>query len=249
MSSADEPLLLSSPPKGIGDWLLPVMMVASLSIHAVSFYLIQASSPLTTAPEPKKASLAILNPRNPDHQKILAWADTHDPGQMARSTDPLSPPKALLEVPYQPGFTRNYPDLRTVEASHSTTAFPSLAEPGLVPVRSVVGRSEPAASVKLASTTQVRLPEGLRLVKSGTALPVATVREGLPEPTRYLIFLQADGRLENAFLQHSSGAEVLDLQALHWLQGQHFQVDSHGQTVWPGVTFYWGREASAPDKP
>ncbi|MGV3531766.1 MAG: hypothetical protein ACO1QR_05300 [Chthoniobacteraceae bacterium] len=232
-------------------WLFAFILL-SLFAHAATFFLFQISYPQqVTIPAPAP-TVSVLDPSRDDHQAVLRWVAAADPALSAIS--PTAEPKGLLQVEYRPSFSTPRTPLRFIPAESETVRFPAAID-----APQLIGRLDARESI-----AQSPLPKSeTRLVVSGPLAARALVSDfsvqkkvsGVPQNTKFLVGVTADGVAKFSFLQSVSAATAdplgvqaeLDAAAASEIRKLRF-APADDEITWGMLMIEWGDDVFA-DEP
>ncbi|HEY5754160.1 MAG TPA: energy transducer TonB [Chthoniobacterales bacterium] len=233
-------LIFATSPRNQHEWLLPVMLLFSILFHAFTFYLVQANYPVSSKTPPPSARLTILNPADPHSQALTRWIERRDPAAIVRDSNPIEPPESLTNVPYQAAYEQLRPQLHQLMEESGPQRLATVSPPGVV--RSYSRKSSPEFRSTPDTRSEFRFIDGLALAPgSQDSFDPPKAGTTTPGPAVFLIAVDANGQLQHAFLQHSSGSEALDRYASQWLRRARFSASTHAEK-WGHVAILWGSE-------
>lgn len=217
------------------------MLLLSILFHAFTFYLVQATYPISSKSPPPSAKITILNPVDPHSQELIRWIERMDPAVIIRDSNPVEPSASLTDVPYQASYERVLPELYPIMESVEPQSLELVAPPRAVRLPSRKSQPAPPAT-PVANRSKFRFLDGLALASDfHVSFDPPKAGTSTPSPVVFLVAVDSDGNLRHAFLQHSSGSEALDAYAGKWLREAHFSK-SAGAEKWGHVAILWGSE-------
>ena len=224
------------------SFVFPLLFLASVAVHALTFYVFQVVYPPTPALAPTPGQVTLLSP-GPESEALLKWVDAQDPA--AACLQEITPP-GLGEVRYIPSYSREQ-SLPKLEEPPGPTVFPPARDP-LAPLAKVASATPPHRAVR----TSLSFSESLRGRDAAPGEAVKLNRKsavGL-HPTEFLTAVDDRGELRFCFLQAGCGDREIDLQAEAILRSHPFRhTDTPAPLVWGFATFVWGNEAFSPSTP
>jgi hypothetical protein len=223
-------------------WILFGCVFLSLVAHAASFFVFQVVYPQrVTIPFPPQR-VSLLTPSSPENRNVLRWIAAEDPALVARTHSVA--PTTLLEVPYRPSY-------QTVRTSPRGSVEPEVvveyppARPPLSIVRSAAPRSLPPVPAVQPAPTGVTFSAPLHDRPPTSRLAFSwRQRASEPlEPLSALLGVTDRGEVQFALLQHSSGNQAIDREAIAQLQRITFPATESAPVTWAFATVSFGQDA------
>jgi hypothetical protein len=238
-------MTFSWPERLRSSWTLAALIFASLALHSVPFFFIQAATPKLGTPPRTAPAILYISPYDPDgtfsseNIALLHWIETNDPALVARAAN-VEPP-GLFDIEYRPSFATVRTPPLGVPSEPSTVQFPAARDP-LALIMSATPRSatpeprvEPRATVvHFPSTLAARLPEGVKFSPRGK------IKKAI-EPTRFLVGVSPEGEARFIFRQEPRGDTGLDAEAEDFIASVKFTPGAN-EAEWGIVTIDWGDE-------
>jgi hypothetical protein len=249
VSPPEAALLFNWDPPQRRVWALGGFLIASLLLHAVSFYLFQVVYEPAVVLLPPPARISLITPTTEEGRSLLRWVDAEDPALgSATQRPPEAKQRALPKLQHIPSYIVEGPKLKHVPPLLPDTRAPSSLPPGPVPTfyRRPAVRLGPVA-------TRVEFSE--ELTSFGAAnLPAARFAASnseSPQAVRFRIALSPRGELRYCFPINSSGDTALDEQARQHLALVRFpqsaKTEPENQSlVWGIATVEWGNDVAPP---
>jgi hypothetical protein len=214
----------------------------SLVIHAGTFFVFQVVYPQRVTIPPPPPQVALLTASSPENEALLRWIAAEDPALVATARSVV--PASLLEVPYRPSYNlHRAAPLGSVETP-APLQFPP-AHPPLTIIASAAPQPVPEAPAPLPMRTT--LDVSTTLADRALKPPAFHWKQRSAQPLqalRALIGVTAQGEVRFTFLQHSSGDETLDAEALAQLSQLSF-APGDAAITWATATVEFGAEAYA----
>jgi hypothetical protein len=220
------------------------MMVVALGIHLGALALFQIVYPSASAEEPREASLILMDRADPRNEAFYAWLDAADPALFSRFHTDKREELPFPSVVHRPGFVGGRPDL-AIPPTGIQTILPPVQIEGMaadylggidrIPAGPVI--RTPSRSSRIVATAELA---GLEWIAPDVSA-LRRVPSELPQPTVMRVTVSKDGWIRNAFLQQSSGSEVLDQLAWRTLFEQN-EKTAGGRELRGEVWFLWGSD-------
>jgi hypothetical protein len=238
---------VSSPPttrRGfIFDWQpirwntrLFLLILLSILLHFVAFYLFQIIYPATKTLPPATAQIEVLDWHRPEDRGVLEWTEVHDPSKLTLPRSDTSIVTKLIPD-YRPLWNDLNPRRRTPDLE--TDPVPDQTEPSLLTPRLLfVNRTPPPASANHTTfrSSWVLGPNLKR--RAPTALSPLPTTDRLLEPCQFFVRINPAGNVTQLFLLHSSGDVSTDEKAATWLREARFAPAV--EDSWDTVRINWG---------
>jgi hypothetical protein len=223
--------------------VLPIMLLVSFLLHAVSLFVFHATLPRSEGSRERSAVVYHLAPGSPEALKIAPMLAASDPALFSSTKIFGRGVWTLPKMAYVASFDKEVPALAPLPALPPSQFLPP--DPGAAPVAAAAFVPKPAPHHP-GVPTAVRLGGALE-GRSWTPPPNFDVSTLLLlsgqvlAPAEFLVAVSPDGLPMHLFLQRSSGNEDLDRAALQYLAGCRFATaaSERGQT-WGTATFVWG---------
>ncbi len=230
-------------------WGIAIFLAASVTVHALCFYIFQITYPSTVALSPPPARVNFITSATEEGRVLLRWVEAEDPAlafTTQRATDAKS--FALPKVAHVPSYASAEPALRELQPLEPDLRLPSSDPPGPVRVR----RETPALP-QLNSSTAVKFSS--ELAAAGTphlpSVNFSAVGDEAPAIAEFRVAISADGVVRFCFVESSSGNAALDEQALHYLALCRFTPSAKSPATtstltWGTATVEWGNDVVTP---
>ncbi len=233
-------------PEGSASFVLPLLFLATVAAHALTFYCFQVIYPPAVALAPPPAQVTFLTPSNPKNAALLRWVDAQVPSAVNDEQE-LTPPH-LGEIVYTPSYLTPRPLPKNVERQAPVIALPS----GRDPMELVAPLAKPAVAqrVKVASSLSFSHDLQSRDAMPDRSIALESKSSSSLQPSVFLIGVGESGDVRYCFLQTSCGDRVIDKQAEGLLQTHSFTKTAlESPVTWGFATFVWGAEAFAAPSP
>jgi len=231
-------------PERSASFVLPVVFLLSVLVHAITFYVFQVVYPPTVSIAPPPAQVTLLTPSTPQNEALLRWVDSQDPA-IAGAVKAVVP-QGLGEIAYVPSYANAH--------THPVPIADSTAPVDYLPAHDPLAITAPVTAPKTIPRTQVRssllFSRSLR-DRTPPQLPAMTfpVKATLGlQHTVFLIAVSDRGEVRYTFLQRSSGDRNIDTVAENALTQCDF-AKSDAPLTWGYAIFNWGAEAYAAPTP
>ncbi len=248
----DSPVIFTWADREGSSWWLAAFIFLSFLAHSAAFFLFQGkdpAAPRTIRTAPLVQILSATNDpatQSPENDALLRWIATHDPALVANIQ--TVEPQGLLNVPYLPSFQtlRTLPLGAPQESASLQT--PPAREP-LALIRSVSPSEKLTIATPAAQPTQVRLPASLQARSANLPhiVPQTKVSASV-QPTTLLAGVNRDGETRFVFVQHGSGDDVLDAEAVAFIRTLRFSPSGDALS-WDTIAIEWGDEIIASAQP
>jgi len=213
-----------------------LLILLSILLHLIAFYLFQIIYPATKTLPPATAQIEVLDWQRPEDRGVLEWTEVHDPSKL---TLPRSDSNIVTKLipDYRPLWNdlnprRTTPDLET-------DPVPVQSEPSLLTPRLLFANRTPPpvpASQTPFRSSWVLGPNLKRRAPSRLA-PLPTT-DRLLDPCQFFVRVNAAGNVTQLFLLHSSSDASSDEKAAAWLRDVRFAPAASDS--WDTVRIHWG---------
>ena len=235
-------------PERTASLLIPALLVLSVAVHALAFYIFQVVYPPAVASAPPPAQVTLLTADTPEGAALLRWVQAQDPAIAARPREIT--PAGLGEILYTPSYAAVHTLPLAMEPREEPIGFPAahslldFSAPREAPLEEAPRRGVSSA---------LSFSAALRARDASPDVPPAATPKNSPNlrPTVFLVGVGDRGEVRYCFLldpnggDPSSGDHEMDKQAEALLRAHNF---THAETPleWGFATFTWGAEAYAP---
>ncbi len=229
-------------PERNASFVLPLLFVLAVGVHALTFYGFQVVYPPVASTMPPAASVTLITPSSPANAALLEWIDSQDPAKAPRLQETL--PAGLGEIAYLPSYATVQTLPKPAEPAAESTFYPPAYDPLTLLAPVTAARETPRG----AAPSLLTFSEALQQRDAGKREPmaVATRAEGSLLPSVFLIGIGDRGEILYTFLQASSGSRALDEEAERILLRHEFsRQEGAPEVVWGFATFTWGADAFA----
>jgi len=237
-------------PERTASLLIPALLILSVAVHALAFYIFQVVYPPAVASGPPPAQVTLLTADTPEAAALLQWVQAQDPAIAARPRE-ITPP-GLGEIIYTPSYATAHTLPLETPPREEQIGFPAahtLLE------SSAPREAAPAEAPHRAVVSALSFSETLRARDAAPVHPAVTPKNSLNlRPTVFLVGVGDRGEVRYSFLfdpnggDPSSGDHEMDQQAEALLRAHRF-TPSETPLEWGFATFTWGGEAYAPQSP
>jgi hypothetical protein len=223
-------------------------LVASVSLHALCFYLFQVVYPPAISLLPPPAQVSVIAPTSDEARTFLNWLDAEDPALASRTQRPADARAFQLpKLAHVPSYLGVPPTLKELPSQEVSRAAPSAMPPAPVPIAAAVSPAPP-----------LRAPTALLFSDELGKLPIshpelefqASLRRDAPESARFRVAVDSLGIVRYSFLEQSSGDALLDEQARHYLALCRFAMGERPATgsalTWATATLEFGTDLKMP---
>ena len=224
------------------SFLLPLLFLASVAVHGLTFYLFQVVYPPSVLMAPPPAHVTLLC-ATPENEALLRWVDVQDPSTAARIPE-LSPP-GLADLAYVPSYAMEHSLPKIQDSRPQTSGFPSALDPLALPA----AKPAPVLVKPLAVHSSLSFSETLKTRDANPSVPVSINARSAAalHPTEFLAAIDDRGEMRYCFLQAGSGDREIDREAEEVLRCRPFKrTESSEPLAWGFATFAWGVEVYAP---
>lgn len=244
-------------PRLLFDWpsrhnvhlALPLLLVASVLIHAGGLAVLQIAQPRSQTSGIHPAQVWFVPRNSPEARQLAPLLAAEDPALFSPAHDTFSSRLPLPATAYAPSFDEGTPSLLPARAGSASERLPEAALTG--PLTDRLTPSAPPAALRPGPPTRISLGgelQGRTLTSSEPPAFSAPPKVGL-KPAEFLVCAAPDGLILHIFPQNSSGYEALDRAALRYLASSRFDT-SPGQTpAWGTATFLWGNDVQREKMP
>lgn len=246
--SADALIFRWAPPRPRKRALI-ALLIASVALHALGFYIFQIIYPPPLALLPTPARVSVISPTNEEGRLLLRWVEAEDPalGSMTlrpRNEKTFQPPR----VAHVPSFASYEPQLRELPPY-----VPDLRAPDPLPPQPVPQRRSPAPQPAPPSKTTITFSNAVATLGALQTPQMQFTRsiKDSPQAAEFRVAISGSGEVRYAFLQTSSGDSALDDQARQYLASCRF-TGANGNSddlVWTTAAIVWGSDVAAPKEP
>lgn len=247
-ADADSALSFDWPRRERFPYILFGCVFLSLAAHVGSFFIFQIVYPQRVTIPPPAPQVALLTPSSPENIALLRWIDAEDPALVAGARSVV--PEGLLDLTYKPSYQTVRTQPRGSTEEPIVVRFPA-ARDSLGVIESALPRPAPTPAAIASASTSVRFAGGLaqRPLQKPASFPLKS-RVPVPvEPLRALIGVTAQGAVDFAFLQSSSGNQPLDGEVLAQLRHLRF-ITAESPITWGFAIVSLGPEViAAPAQP
>lgn len=240
------------------SFVLPLLFVLAVAVHAGAFYVFQAVYPPVASAMPPAAGVTLITASSPANRALLDWIDSQNPVRAPRlqETTPngLGLGLGLGEIAYVPSYAsaRTLPVAAEPDApARSEPAYPPAYDPLALLSPVSAPRETPRAAVRsslrFSGPLRQRAPGG-----NGKDEPLAfsTRATGSLLPSVFLVGIGRQGEVGYVFLQSGSGNRALDEEAERLLARRVFTREEGAAGVeWGFATFAWGADVFAASVP
>ena len=213
-----------------------LLILLSVLLHFVAFYLFQIIYPATKTLPPATAQIEVLDWQRPEDRGVLEWTEVHDPSKL---TLPRSDSNIVTKLipDYRPLWNDLNPRRRTPDPE--TNPVPDQTEPSLLTPRLLFAHRTPplAPATHTIFRSSWVLGSSLRR-RAPTELPSLPSTDRLLEPCQFFIRVNPAGNVTQLFLLHSSSDASIDEKAAAWLRDIRFAPAS--EDSWDTVRIDWG---------
>jgi hypothetical protein len=219
----------------------------SLVAHIATFFIFQVVYPQRVTIPPPAPQVALLTGSSPENESLLRWIAAEDPALVA-SAHSVAPPN-ILAVPYRPSFATVRTNPRGSVEAQEPMPFPPARSP-LAIIRSAAPRSTPVSSAGTSAPTHVAFSsalEGRALIKPAEFTWKSKAVQPL-SPFRALVGVTGPGEVRFTFLQHPSGNDSADAEALAQLGRLSF-APAEAPITWALATITFGADAYGENPP
>ena len=238
---------MSSPPTTrrafIFDWQptrwntrLFLLILLSILLHFVAFYLFQIIYPATKTLPPASAQIEVLDWQRPEDRGVLEWTEVHDPSKL---TLPRSDSNIVSKLipDYRPLWNDLNPKRRTPKLE--TNPVPDKTEPSLLTPRLLFANRTPPPLATAPTTFRSSWVLGPSLKQRAPVdLPSLPSTDRVLEPCQFFVRVNPAGNVTQLFLFHSSSDAATDEKAGTWLRNVRF-APAPGDS-WDTVRIDWG---------
>jgi hypothetical protein len=212
-----------------------LLILLSVLLHFVAFYLFQIIYPATKALPPATAQIEVLDWQRPEDRGVLEWTEVHDPSKLTLPRSDSSISKLIPD--YRPLWNDLNPKRRTPELE--TNPVPVQTEPSLLTPRLLFANRTPPPPPATHTIFRSSWVLGPNLKqRAPTELPSLPSPDRVLEPCQFFIRVDPTGNVAQLFLLHSSSDASADEKAAAWLRGIRFAPASADS--WDTVRIDWG---------
>jgi hypothetical protein len=231
---------------------LPLMLVLSFALHAVSMFLFHSTFARSNGSAERIATITYILPGSPEAAKLAPILAASDPALFSSAN--VGPNVwNLPKTAYVASFDEETPDLKALPAPGPAEFLPPDPITAPVTVDTTVRKANPVPQP--APLTNVQFGGGLE--KRACTPPerfkfsevTALTKQGRA-PAEFLVAVSPDGLPLHFFPQHSSGDENLDRAALRYLAACRFApAPADVDPTWGTARFLWGGDISPDTQP
>jgi hypothetical protein len=213
-----------------------LLILLSILLHFVAFYLFQIIYPATKTLPPATAQIEVLDWQRPEDRGVLEWTEVHDPSKLTLPRSDSSIVTKLIPD-YRPLWNDLIPRRRTPNLE--TNPVPGQSEPSLLTPRLLFATRTPPpvpanhtmfrSSWVLGSSLERRAP---------TELSPLPTTDRLLEPCQFFVRVNPAGKVTQLFLLHSSNDASADEKVAAWLREIRFSPAA--EDSWDTVRIDWG---------